>query len=147
MGKFAWGVKAKHCWVMSPNFLFSKVCWQCPAMFCLYTSSKLSLSIIWIFTEDEGDGIKSRLPFKIFSTLLKIWSALALDYHFRFGFLDRFEIYVICILLKIKSPQPILPYCTNCSGREGARKKYVLVSAGFNIISYLHLIWLRWRPL
>ena len=103
--------------------------------------------IIWIFTEDEGDGIKSRLPFKIFSTLLKIWSALALDYHFRFGFLDRFEIYVICILLKIKSPQPILPYCTNCSGREGARKKYVLISAGFNIISYLHLIWLRWRPL
>ena len=41
-GKFTWGNKAKHCWVMSTNFLFSKVCWQCPAMFCLYTSSKLS---------------------------------------------------------------------------------------------------------
>ena len=27
---------------MSTNFLFSKVCWQRPAMFCLYTSSKLS---------------------------------------------------------------------------------------------------------
>ena len=27
--------------------------------------------IIWIWTEDEGDGIKSRLPFKIFSTLIK----------------------------------------------------------------------------
>ena len=26
---------------MSTNFLFSKVCWHCPAMFCLYTSSKL----------------------------------------------------------------------------------------------------------
>ena len=25
--------------------------------------------IIWIFTEHEGDGIKSRLPFKTFSTL------------------------------------------------------------------------------
>ena len=25
--------------------------------------------IIWIFTEGEGDGIKSRLPSKIFSTL------------------------------------------------------------------------------
>ena len=37
-------------------------------MFCLYTSSELSCQI-WIFTEDEGDGIKSRLPFKIFSTL------------------------------------------------------------------------------
>ena len=49
-GKFAWSVKAKHCWgdkakccwVMSINFLFSKRCWQCPATFCLYTSSKLS---------------------------------------------------------------------------------------------------------
>ena len=29
--------------------------------------------MIWIFTEGEGDGIKSRLPFKIFSTL-KIWT-------------------------------------------------------------------------
>ena len=26
--------------------------------------------VIWIFTEGEGDGIESRLPFKIFSTLL-----------------------------------------------------------------------------
>ena len=29
LGKFTWGVKAKHCWVMSTNFLFSKACWQC----------------------------------------------------------------------------------------------------------------------
>ena len=26
--------------------------------------------MIWIFNEGEGDGIESRLPFKIFSTLL-----------------------------------------------------------------------------
>ena len=26
--------------------------------------------LIWIFFEGEGDGIESRLPFKIFSTLL-----------------------------------------------------------------------------
>ena len=38
----AWDVKAKHCWTLSTNILFSKVCWQHPAMFCLYTSSKLS---------------------------------------------------------------------------------------------------------
>ena len=25
--------------------------------------------MIWIFTDDEGDGIKSRLPVKMFSTL------------------------------------------------------------------------------
>ena len=41
-GKFTWGNKAKHCWVMWTNFLFLKACWQYPAMFCLYTSSKLS---------------------------------------------------------------------------------------------------------
>ena len=29
-------------------------------------------SIIWIFTEGEGDGIKSRLAFKFFSTLTRI---------------------------------------------------------------------------
>ena len=27
---------------------------------------------IWIFTEGEDDGIESRLPFKIFSTLIVI---------------------------------------------------------------------------
>ena len=41
-GKFTWVVKAKHCWVMSTNFLFSKVCWQHLAMFCLYNSCELS---------------------------------------------------------------------------------------------------------
>ena len=32
---------------------------------------QIFLSIIWIFTKGEGDGIESRLPFKIFSTLIK----------------------------------------------------------------------------
>ena len=32
-GKFAWGVKAKHCWALSTYFLFSKVCWHYPACF------------------------------------------------------------------------------------------------------------------
>ena len=41
-GKFTWGDKAKHFRVMSTNFLFSKIWWQRPAMFCLNTSSKLS---------------------------------------------------------------------------------------------------------
>ena len=34
-GKFTWGNIAEYCWVMSTNILLSKVCWQCPAMFCL----------------------------------------------------------------------------------------------------------------
>ena len=41
-GKFAWGVKAKHCCTLSTNFWKQKFCWHQPAMFCLYTSSKLS---------------------------------------------------------------------------------------------------------
>ena len=36
VGKFAWGVKAKHCWGLSTNFWKQKVCWQPPAIFCLY---------------------------------------------------------------------------------------------------------------
>ena len=40
-GKFTYGNKAKHCKVMSTNFLFSKVCLQSPAMLCLYTSTIL----------------------------------------------------------------------------------------------------------
>ena len=41
-GKFAWGVKAKHWWVLSTNFWKQKNCWHHPAMFCLITSSKLT---------------------------------------------------------------------------------------------------------
>ena len=31
----------KHCWELSTNFLYKSVCWQRPAMICLYTSSQL----------------------------------------------------------------------------------------------------------
>ena len=41
-GKFAWGVKAKHFWMLSTNMWIQKICWHHPAMFCLITSSKLS---------------------------------------------------------------------------------------------------------
>ena len=49
--------------------------------------------IIWIFTEVEGDGIESRLPFKIFYTLMIInhgWRALQ-SFIFKFSF-DKFFI-------------------------------------------------------
>ena len=32
--------------------------------------NEIFVTIIWIFTEAEGDGMESRLPFKIFSILL-----------------------------------------------------------------------------
>ena len=41
-GKFAWGVKAKHCWALPTSFRKQNVCWHHSAMFCLITSSKLS---------------------------------------------------------------------------------------------------------
>ena len=41
-GKFTWGNRAKHCWVMSTNFLFSKVCRQPPAMFSLKPAHNLN---------------------------------------------------------------------------------------------------------
>ena len=45
--KFAWGNKAKHWWLMSTNFLYSKVCWQHPAMYCLYTFLAHNLNFHW----------------------------------------------------------------------------------------------------
>ena len=40
------GVKAKHCWVLSTNFLFSKVCWQQPAMFAFISQRNFSPNIL-----------------------------------------------------------------------------------------------------
>ena len=37
--------------------------------------------IIWLFTEGEGDGIKSRLPFKIIFTLYRVDSKLIKTHH------------------------------------------------------------------
>ena len=42
---------------------------------------KIFLPIIWIFTEGEGDGIESRQPFKIFSTLLPWQSKIHLSFY------------------------------------------------------------------
>ena len=57
---------------MSTNFLFSKVCWLRPAMFCLKKKQTFP-PIIWIFSEGEGDGIKSRHTFKnLFYIILTI---------------------------------------------------------------------------
>ena len=54
MWKFAWAVKAKHCWLMSTNLLFSKLCWQQLAMFCLIDSNKL-------FSQKFGFSLKVKM--------------------------------------------------------------------------------------
>ena len=40
--------------------------------------------IIWVFTEGEGDGMESRLPFKIFSTLNNFLMLIILTQKFAF---------------------------------------------------------------
>ena len=61
--------KAKHYWVMSTDLLFSKVFWQCPAMFCLYTSSKLSRQWFEFSLFIEKMNIKSQ--YQISSIVIK----------------------------------------------------------------------------
>ena len=56
---------AIKCWAFSTNLFRQNICWQHPAMFCQKKyNKKFKCSPLL-----EGDGIKSRLPFKIFSTL------------------------------------------------------------------------------
>ena len=90
-----------------------KVCLRCKGQTLLYVVNKLFVfksllttpsnvlllhlkqtfpPIIWTFTEGKGDGIETRLPFKIFSTLLdkfenkekmlKSWQLYVLDLYF-----------------------------------------------------------------
>ena len=68
---------------MKIQIIGAKVCLRCKGKTLLIDVNKLFVfknilplqfnqtfpTMIWIFTEVEGDGIKSRLPFKIFSTL------------------------------------------------------------------------------
>ena len=62
-GKFTSCKKAKHC------FCFQKLLTTPSNVLPLHLKQTF-LPIIWIFNQDGGDGIVSRLPFKIFLTLL-----------------------------------------------------------------------------
>ena len=39
--------RQEHCWALTTNFLYSKVCWQKPLMFCLYTFPAHDLNFHW----------------------------------------------------------------------------------------------------
>ena len=56
------------CWVMST--FFKKFVDNAQQCFALLHLKQIFMPTIWIFTEDEGDGIESMLSFKIFSTLI-----------------------------------------------------------------------------
>ena len=56
---------------MSTNFLFSSLMTMHSNVLPIHLKQTFP-PIFWISTEGEGDGIKFRLPFKIFSTLNKI---------------------------------------------------------------------------
>ena len=49
-----------------------------------FTTFQTFLPIIWIFTESEGDGMESRLPFKILSTLNNLLIPIILTQKFAF---------------------------------------------------------------
>ena len=57
-GKFTCGNKAKHC------------CQQTPSNVLPLHLKQNFLPIIWIFTEGEGVGMESMIPYKIFFTLI-----------------------------------------------------------------------------
>ena len=46
-GKVCLRCKGKHCWALTTNFLYSKVCWKHPAMFCLYKFPAHNLNFHW----------------------------------------------------------------------------------------------------
>ena len=60
--------------------------------------------IIWIFTEGEGDGIESSLPFKIFSTLINLPRySKCVNPHYNPYELSRFSFSVIAKVLVKKT--------------------------------------------
>ena len=73
VGKSTWGNKAKHCWVMSTNFLVFKSLLTIPSNVLSSHLKQTFPPIIWIFTQDEGDWIESRLSPWIFYTLSYIF--------------------------------------------------------------------------
>ena len=67
-GKFTEGNKAKHCTVMSTNFLFSKVCWQCPASFAFIPQANFpthNLNFLWRWWDLFQATLKSFLLYNV----------------------------------------------------------------------------------
>ena len=122
VGKFTWGNKAKYCWGMSTNFLFSKVCWQRPTMFCHLHLKQTFPPIIWVFPEEEGDGFESRLPFKTFSTLpyiFYLFSYLNPNNKNSLFFHSRFQI-------KMSSCLWVIPYPVHLYAAESIKELHGL---------------------
>ena len=71
LGQFTWGNKPKH---VNNFFCFQKFADNAKQCFALTPQANFPNNNL-NFTEGEGDGIKSRILFKIFSTLSKsVWS-------------------------------------------------------------------------
>ena len=92
-GKFAWGVKAKHCLSLTTNFWKQKVWWHNPVMFCLITSSKLSPNSVQCSGDNIWIGISSKIqPFcpksfgnhRFFFSTEKYQSKEAIFYYWHF---------------------------------------------------------------
>ena len=80
---------------MSPNFFVFKSLLTMPSNVLPLHLKETFPFKIWIFTEGEGDVIKSRLPFKIFSTLHDLEYFLTLAAFREFWFFLSFSWHAI----------------------------------------------------
>jgi hypothetical protein len=80
--------------------------------------------IIWIFTEREGDGIESRLPFKMFSTLL-------------------FSLYTYLKMLSYFVPFPHKKFCLCCVVPRRPRDAKCIHSC--SVLMFLVECGIEWR--
>ena len=121
--------------------------------------------IIWIFTEGEGDGIESRLPFKIFSTLsvlrfclifatssfgkpCRIWfnsrTAQAILYQSNASYYLVFPKCIIIVLLRFRhihySAVLLTPTATGYKKKTGQFLRALHVYSIDNFVAF----WLKW---
>ena len=90
VGKFAWGVKAKHCWPLSTNFWKQKNCWHHPAMFCLITSSKLSRQQFEFSLKVKVMGSNPGYLLKYFLLYIQYWYSTT-------------EVMLLCTMLSVQN--------------------------------------------
>ena len=100
MGNFTWGNKAKHCWVISTNFLFSKVGWQCAAFTPQTNFPAHNLNFHWRWRNRNQATFKNIFYFRnIVSTGEKIGKTHQFAGRYR-------EDKSMCRLLKCSKNQP-----------------------------------------
>ena len=121
-GKFTWGNKAKHSWVMGTNFFVFKSLSTAPN--CVLPLHLKQTFPLIIFNEGlgEGDGVESRLPFKILLTLPKF----------------SFETTPLELSFEAKNPAAALKHGLAWSAERWGRVLTLFFLVVFDLISVTH---------